>query len=81
MHIIYRRPREPWAALGKTRVSNNCFEKCPFFGTLKLIPPKYRFASLLADYEAMKDMLYGDVPDFNTIMDAVRQLEVEINSL
>ena len=33
MHIIYRRPREPWAALGKTRVSNKCFEKCPFFGT------------------------------------------------
>lgn len=50
-------------------------------GTLKLIPPKYRFTSLLADYEAMKDMLYGDVPDFNTIMDAVQQLEVEINSL
>ena len=50
-------------------------------GTLKLIPPKYRFASLLADYEAMKDMLYGEVPDFNTILDAVRQLEMEINSL
>ena len=33
MHIIYRCPREPWAALGKTRVSNKCFEKCPFFGT------------------------------------------------
>ena len=26
-------------------------------GTLKLIPPKYRFPALINDYEAMKDML------------------------
>lgn len=37
MHIIYRCPREPWAALGKTRVSNKCFEKCPFFGTFTIL--------------------------------------------
>ena len=50
-------------------------------GTLKLIPPEYRFSTLLSDYEAMKDMLYGDVPSFGTIMESVRQLESEINSL
>ena len=50
-------------------------------GTLKLIPPEYRFASLAADYEAMKDMLYGDIPSFDAVMDAVRKLEKEINSL
>ena len=50
-------------------------------GTLKLIPPKYRFGPLAADYEAMKDMLYGEVPDFDTVMDAVRELEKEVNSL
>ena len=50
-------------------------------GTLKLIPPEYRFGALAADYEAMKDMLYGDVPDFDTVMGAVRELEKEINSL
>lgn len=33
-------------------------------GTLKLVPPEYRFSALAADYEAMKDMLYGDVPSF-----------------
>lgn len=29
----------------------------------------------------MKDMLYGEVPDFDTAMDAVRELEKEVNSL
>ena len=29
----------------------------------------------------IKDMLYGDIPDFHTIMDAVRKPEMEINSL
>ncbi len=50
-------------------------------GTLKLIPPEYRFPALLSDYEAMKDMLYGDVPSFDTIIEAVQQLETEINLL
>lgn len=50
-------------------------------GTLKLIPPEYRFAALEADYDSMKDMLYGDVPTFDTVMEAVRELEKEINTL
>ena len=50
-------------------------------GTFKLIPPEYRFKALAADYEAMKDMLYGDVPKFDTIIDAIRKLEIEINIL
>jgi len=50
-------------------------------GTLKLLPPEYRFPALLADYEAMKDMLYGDIPDFEAVMSAVRELEKEINAL
>lgn len=50
-------------------------------GTLKLVPPDYRFPTLLVDYVAMKDMLYGDIPDFETVMSAVRELEKEINTL
>ena len=50
-------------------------------GTFKLVPPEYRFAALAADYEAMKDMLYGDVPTFETVMHTIRQLEQEINAL
>lgn len=44
-------------------------------GTLKLIPAEYRFAALKADYEAMKDMLFGDVPEFETVIAGVRELE------
>lgn len=50
-------------------------------GTLKLLPPEYRFKALDADYESMKDMLYGDVPEFDEIMDAIGKLEEEINAL
>ena len=50
-------------------------------GTLKLVPSDYRFAALAADYEAMKDMLYCDVPTFETVMSAVSKLEKEINAL
>lgn len=50
-------------------------------GTLKLLPPAYRFPTLEADYDAMKDMLYGDVPTFGAVMAAVRELEKEINAL
>ncbi len=49
--------------------------------TLKLVPPQYRFAALAADYKAMKDMLYGDVPSFETVMSAITELEKEINAL
>ena len=48
---------------------------------MKLVPPEYRFVILAADYEAMKDMLYGDVPTFDTVMSAVSELEKEINAL
>lgn len=50
-------------------------------GTLKLVPPEYRFSALAADYEAMKDMLYGDVPSFYTVMDALGNLERGIHLL
>lgn len=50
-------------------------------GTLKLLPPDYRFAALAADYESMRDMLYGEIPSFETIMDAVGNLENNINHL
>lgn len=50
-------------------------------GTLKLIPPEYRFSELKADYETMRDMLYGDVPAFGTVIETVRKLEKEINVL
>ena len=50
-------------------------------GTLKLIPPEYRLDALEADYNAMRDMLYDDIPSFASVMDAVRILEQQINKL
>ena len=50
-------------------------------GHIKLLPPEYRFAALEADYNSMQDMLYGDVPTFETVIAAVRELEKEINTL
>lgn len=50
-------------------------------GTLKLIPPDHRFAALASDYESMKDMLYGVIPDFETVMESIRELEKEIHAL
>lgn len=50
-------------------------------GTLRLVPPKYRYAELKSDYDNMKDMLYGDIPTFDTIMGAIENLEKEINTL
>lgn len=50
-------------------------------GTLKLLPPEYRFSALETDYNAMKDMLYGTVPTFGTVMTAIQKLEKEINTL
>ncbi len=50
-------------------------------GTLKLIPPEYRFPALRTDYAAMQDMIYGDAPSFDEMMDEIQQLENEINKL
>ena len=49
-------------------------------GTLRLVPPDYRLPALESDYESMKGMLFGDIPSFEAVMDAVRQLENEINA-
>jgi hypothetical protein len=48
-------------------------------GTLKLVPDQYRIDELGKDYKAMQDMLFGDKPSFNEIMDSLRELEKQIN--
>ena len=49
--------------------------------TLKLLPPSYRMGALQEDYSAMRNMLYGEIPTFETIMETVGELEKEINTL
>lgn len=50
-------------------------------GTFKLMPPEYRLDALRADYDAMKDMLYGDIPSFENVMEGIVALEGKINEL
>ena len=48
-------------------------------GTLRLLPPEFRVPTLAKDYESMKDMLFGAVPTFDTILTALGLLERRIN--
>ena len=50
-------------------------------GHIKITPAGISVAALEADYNSMQDMLYGDVPTFETVIAAVRELEKEINTL
>lgn len=62
------------------------FYRCPWAkydlanrGTMKLLPPDYNMFKLRADYEHMQNMLFGEKPTFDEIMNAMAKLEVEIN--
>ncbi len=49
-------------------------------GEFKLIPPDFRIPELKKDYNAMQEMLYGVVPNFDDIILVLGELEKEINS-
>jgi len=64
------------------------FYRCPWAkyeeavpGSVKLIPSEQYFPELQKDYSKMKNMIYGIVPSFDQIIDGIRKLETEINSL
>ena len=48
-------------------------------GTFKLIPTAAHLAELRADYRDMTLMVFGEAPNFDTIVDTLRQLEDDIN--
>ncbi len=50
-------------------------------GSLRLVPDQIRLKELSADYKEMELMIYGDVPPFEEIIRALRELENEINQL
>lgn len=50
------------------------------FGTLRLVPDSAAINDLIADYDHMKDMIYGEKPEFNEILKTISELEDEINS-
>lgn len=48
-------------------------------GTMRLIPPDDCIEALKDDYEHMRNMIFGEQPDFGDIMDCIQRLEWEIN--
>ncbi len=50
-------------------------------GTLRLVPEGHILESVKKDYKAMRNMIYGDYPDFEKILHVLTELEGEINSL
>ena len=50
-------------------------------GTIKLVPPLYRFNDLRIDYENMAEMIFGQYPSFDDLMKYIQKLENEINAL
>lgn len=50
-------------------------------GTLRLLPPEDCMPILREDYEHMKNMIFGNRPEFDKLMANIKQLEREINGL
>ena len=49
-------------------------------GTLVLLPEGHVLASARSDYRAMKNMIFGEMPDFEKILAVLRMLQEEINA-
>lgn len=49
-------------------------------GTLKLMPPKDSMPLVEQDYSSMRNMIFGDAPDFDDLMLGISELESEINN-
>ncbi len=48
---------------------------------INLMPPERLVPEIRADYERMKNMIYGEIPDFTDIMAGIAALENEIHQL
>jgi hypothetical protein len=63
------------------------FYRCPWAeyekatpGTLKLMPAEHGMKSLREDYANMKEMIFGDRPEFDVMLEAIKDLQDEINA-
>lgn len=55
------------------------FELCKP-GTMLLHPSDHAMLAMRADYQAMRQMIYGDYPSFDTLMATLTDLERDLNS-
>ena len=49
-------------------------------GTLRLVPPDARLPELEQDYRKMQEMIFGEPPDFEQLVEKLRRIETEINA-
>ena len=50
-------------------------------GTMALVPPQHVLDAVRRDYDDMRFMIYGHVPEFEQLMGSIRELEEAINQL
>ena len=50
-------------------------------GSLRLVPQPELHAAIARDYRAMRDMILGDAPAFDWIVDRLRDAEVAANRI
>jgi len=48
-------------------------------GSMKLVPVRERVKDLKLDYQQMKTMIFGEVPEFDSLMEILQDLEDSIN--
>ena len=48
-------------------------------GSLKLLPPSSLLAGLEKDFNLMKDMFFGNIPEWSIILQVIRDFEIEFN--
>lgn len=65
----------------KFYASNHSGYETAMIGSMMLMPRDEDLLSLKNDYEHMKKMLYGTIPDFKDILFTIKILESEINDL
>jgi hypothetical protein len=49
-------------------------------GSLRLVPPESRLAELEEDYGKMREMIFGEAPAFDHILEVLREIETIVNS-
>jgi hypothetical protein len=48
-------------------------------GTLRIVPPDSRLSELEQDYRKMQEMIFGEPPAFESLLDTLREIERKIN--
>ncbi|NLE58265.1 MAG: nucleotidyl transferase AbiEii/AbiGii toxin family protein [Planctomycetes bacterium] len=49
-------------------------------GTLRLVPPYSRLAELRADYQSMREMIFGEAPTFDHLIAVLTEIEAAVNA-